>query len=71
MEKKEDWDRTSCCRPLDIAGIEPATLCMLSIRAANCAKRPDMLRQDLVEIISSKFLNEEERVNVDECSCNK
>jgi hypothetical protein len=25
---------------VEIAGIEPATLCMLSIRAANCAKPP-------------------------------
>jgi hypothetical protein len=27
---------------MEIAGIEPATLCMLSIRAANCAKPPDL-----------------------------
>ena len=25
---------------VEIAGIEPATLCMLSTRAANCAKSP-------------------------------
>ena len=29
-----------CRQKVEIAGIEPATLCMLSTRAANCAKSP-------------------------------
>jgi hypothetical protein len=28
---------------VDVAGIEPATSCMLSMRATNCAKRPSLL----------------------------
>jgi hypothetical protein len=49
---------------VDIAGIEPATSCMLSMRAANCAKRPLMTSNNVLRscFYSNLFVDAVKRI---------